>query len=213
MIIFKKRKNRQKLERSLAMREAQELDYNKDGSVQINVGLKDVDDFYYPFSYKTYELTNPEVTNYINMCEEGIPYNVPISIDIYTETPTDNDEKKIIKQSIKRYYAEKIVQLKNRQKRNLILGIFYIIVGTLLLLLDSIFYTTFKQYYIDFLIEVIGWVFLWDGVETIMGEWSEIGREKKQSYHLLNAKIHVRQYSKKIQREYGIGEYDEDNDE
>ena len=40
-----------KANKSVAMKEAQELDYNDDGSVQINVGLKDADDFFSPYSF------------------------------------------------------------------------------------------------------------------------------------------------------------------
>lgn len=210
--MLKKLKLLRKADRSVAMREAEELDYNKDGTVQINVGLKDADDFFSPYSYLSYELTNTEVIEYINMCEESIPDSEQLSIDIYTESNTNNEQKKRIKQSIKRYYAERIVRLKRKQKNNIILGIFYMILGFVVLLLESFFYDFFVSTHTVFLIEVVGWVFLWDGLETIMGEWSTIGEQKKQSYHLLNAKIHVRQYSKKIKREYGIGEFEEEED-
>lgn len=210
--MLKKLKLLRKADRSVAMREAEELDYNKDGTVQINVGLKDADDFFSPYSYLSYELTNTEVIEYINMCEESIPDSEQLSIDIYTESNTTNEQKKRIKQSIKRYYAERIVRLKRKQKNNIILGIFYMILGFVVLLLESFFYDFFVSTHTVFLIEVVGWVFLWDGLETIMGEWSTIGEQKKQSYHLLNAKIHVRQYSKKIKREYGIGEFEEEED-
>lgn len=210
--MLKKLKLLRKADRSVAMREAEELDYNKDGTVQINVGLKDADDFFSPYSYLSYELTNTEVIEYINMCEESIPDSEQLSIDIYTESNTTNEQKKRIKQSIKRYYAERIVRLKRKQKNNIILGIFYMILGFVVLLLESFFYDFFVSTHTVFLIEVVGWVFLWDGLETIMGEWSTIGEQKKQSYHLLNAKIHVRQYSKKIKREYGIGEYEDEDD-
>ena len=210
--MLKKLKLLRKADRSVAMREAEELDYNKDGTVQINVGLKDADDFFSPYSYLSYELTNTEVIEYINMCEESIPDSEQLSIDIYTESNTTNEEKKRIKKSIKRYYAERIVRLKRKQKYNIILGIFYMILGFGVLLLESFFYDFFANTHTVFLIEVVGWVFLWDGLETIMGEWNSIGEQKKQSYHLLNAKIHVRQYSKKIKREYGIGEYEDEDD-
>ena len=98
-----RRKLLKKLKKSNAIKEATELDYNKDGSVQINVGLKDADDFFSPFSYKTYELLDQNVVDYINMCESSIPLNEEISIDIHTENPTSYDMKKRIKSSIYNY--------------------------------------------------------------------------------------------------------------
>lgn len=205
-----------KLERSGVMKEAKQLDYNKDGSVQINVGIKNAENFFSPYSFKTYEMTNPEIIEYINLCEESIPKNERISLDIYLETSTTKETKKRIRNSIKRYYAEKVVRLKKQKKRNLSFGIFYILLGVTLLLLESFFYSFFQQIHMEFLLDVIGWLFLWDGVETLIGEWDEVRQELNQSYHLLNARIHIRQYSKKIQKEYKIGDFEEeiiDNDD
>ena len=209
--MFNSSKILKKVKNSNIMKEAEELDYSKDGSVQINVGLKDVEDFFYPYSFKTYELTNPDVIDYINMCEESIPQNEKISIDIYMETHTNNEEKKRIRKSIKRYYAEKLVRLRQQKKRDTIFGISFIILGIVLLLLESIFYQFFARFHTIFLIEVLGWLFLWDGLESIMGEWGTLRKQQKQCYRILNAKIHVRQYSKKIQREYGIGDFDDES--
>ena len=50
-LMFKKLNKIRKINKSKAMREANELDYNEDGSVQINVGLKDSEDFFSPYSY------------------------------------------------------------------------------------------------------------------------------------------------------------------
>ena len=214
--MLKRFKLSRKIEKSSVMKEARQLDYNKDGSVQINVGLKNAENFFSPYSFKTYEMTNPEIIDYINMCEESIPKNDRISLDIYLETPTTKETKKRIRNSIKRYYAEKVVRLKKQKKRNFLFGLFYILFGIALLLLESFFYEFFQQIHIEFLLDVIGWLFLWDGVETLIGEWDSIRQELNQSYHLLHARIHIRQYSKKIQKEYKIGDFEEeiiDNDD
>ena len=144
------------------------------------------------------------------MCEESIPKNDRISIDIYLETPTNKETKKRIRNSLKRYYAEKVVRLKKQKKRNLYFGLSYIIFGIAILLLESFFYNFFQQIHFEFLLEVIGWLFLWDGVETLIGEWDSIRQELNQSYHLLNARMHIRQYSKKIQKEYNIGDFEKE---
>ena len=214
--MLKRFKLSRKIEKSSVMKEARQLDYNKDGSVQINVGLKNAENFFSPYSFKTYEMTNPEIIDYINMCEESIPKNDRISLDIYLETPTTKETKKRIRNSIKRYYAEKVVRLKKQKKRNFLFGLFYILFGIALLLLESFFYEFFQQIHIEFLLDVIGWLFLWDGVETLIGEWDSIRQELNQSYHLLHARINIRQYSKKIQKEYKIGDFEEeiiDNDD
>lgn len=207
-----RRKLLKKLKKSNAIKEATELDYNKDGSVQINVGLKDADDFFSPFSYKTYELLDQNVVDYINMCESSIPLNEEISIAIHTENPTSYDMKKRIKSSIKRYYAEDVVLINKKLKRKTMLGISYFILGLVISFIEALFYSVLWDLYIDTILAVMGWLFLWDGIEIILEDRAELKRKQIRDYRLLNAKVHIRKYSRKIQKEFGIGEFEDDED-
>ena len=81
----KRRKLLKKLKKSSAVKEAMELDYNKDGSAIINVGLIEAEDIFSPFAYKTYELLDCDVVDYINTYEKSIPLSDDLSIDVYTE--------------------------------------------------------------------------------------------------------------------------------
>lgn len=209
----KKRKIFKKTAVKQALKEARSLDYNEDGSVQINVGLKSADDFFSPHSYLTYELMNPSVIEYINMNEASIPANEEISLDIYTETPTTNEEKIRIRKAVKRHHAEQLVITEKRLRRNLISGIIFSLIGVLILLAEAILYSIVQNMYIDTLIAVIGWLFLWDGIEVMLHDRYELVRKRNRSIRLMNAKVHVRKYSQKIQREYKIGDFESDEEE
>ena len=211
--MFRRLKKIRKANRSKAMKEAVELDYNADGSVQINVGLREAEDFFSPYSYKSYEFMNNDVNNYINKCESAIPVNEEISLDIYTEEPTTNEEKQRIRRTVKRHHAEEIVRINKKLHRNLVEGLVFSIIGCIILLLEAILYHTFENLYLDTLLAVVGWLFLWDGLEVMLDDRSELKRKKIQSYRLMNAKVHVRKYSRKIQREYGFGEFEEEEED
>ena len=195
------------------MKEANELDYDKDGRVQISVGLKDSDDFFSPYSYKTYEFMNPDVSDYINMCETSIPIKEELSIDIYTETQTSNEEKKRIRRTVKRHHAEQLVIVNSKLKRNFTQGFVFMLLGFLILFLEVALLHVFDNLYLDTILAVVGWLFLWDGLEIWLEDRAELKRKKIRSYRILNAKIHVRKYSRKIQREYGFGEFEEEDEE
>ena len=211
--MFKRLKRIKKINNSQVVQEAYELDYDKYGRVQINVGLKDSDDFFQPYSYKSYEYMNPEVSDFINMCESSIPENEDLSIDIYTETDTTNEEKKRIRRTVKRHHAEQLVIINKKLRHNLIQGLVFSLLGFLILLAEAIVYSVFENMYLDTIMAVIGWLFLWDGLEVMLGDRSELKRKKIRSYRILNAKVHVRKYSRTIQREYGFGEFAEDDDD
>lgn len=121
--------------------------------------------------------------------------------------------KKRIRRAVKRYHAEQLVIVNKKLKRNFIQGLIFSILGILILLAEAIIYNVVDNMYLDTLLAVIGWLFLWDGVEVWLDDRAELKRKKVRSYRILNAKIHVRKYSRKIQREYGFGEFEEDEDE
>ena len=54
---------------------------------------------------------------------------------------------------------------------------------------------------------------LWDGLEVLLYERAGIRAQLIRSYRLLNAKVHVRNYSQKIKREYGIEDEEEEDEE
>lgn len=208
----KRRKLLKKLKKSTAVKEAMELDYNKDGSAIINVGLIEAEDIFSPFAYKTYELLDTDVVEYINTYEKSIPLGDDLSIDVYTEEATDQDMKKRIRTGIKRHYAEDLVIVNKEIKNRTITGIIYSIIGVLILLLGVFLSFQFNNLYFDTIVSVIGWLFLWDGFEIILLERRELRRIQLRDYRLLNAKIHVRRYSQKIQREFGIGDFEEEEE-
>ena len=82
----------------------------------------------------------------------------------------------------------------------------------MILFLEGVLYAKVSNLYLDTIMAVIGWLFLWDGAEVFLWDRSDLNREKIKSYRLMNAKVHIRRYSEKIQREYGIGEFEEDED-
>lgn len=211
--MFKRIRKFKKLQKSKAMKEAYELDYNKDGTVQLNVGLSDANDFFSPYSYKSYELMNPDVIDYINMCEASIPVKEELSLDIYTETTTTNTMKQRMRKAVKRHHAEQIVIVNKKLKRNLIQGITFSIVGILILLVEAILYKMVSNMYLDTILAVIGWLFLWDGLEVMLADRSELRRKKLRSLRLMNAKVHIRKYSRKIRRQFRIGEFEDFDEE
>lgn len=148
------------------------------------------------------------------MYESNIPIDKSVSVDIYTETPTTQEDKKRIRKTVKRHYAEEILATEKKYKRQTIKSILFSIFGLGLLLAEAIIYSFFVNMYLDTIIAVIGWLFLWDGFEILLYDRAELKRKLIRQYRLLNAKVHIRQYSQKIKRAYGLDEEDdEENDD
>lgn len=211
--MFEKRKLLKKLRKTPAYKEAATLDYDKEGRAQITVGVKEANQLFSPYAYKTYELLNPGVTDHIDMCEAQIPIGDSLSLDFYTEEKTTNEQKKRIRHAVKRHYAEKIVSLKRKVRQNTWKGCILSALGLLILLLEALLYAKVTNFYLDTIMAVVGWLFLWDGMEVFLWDRNDLKRDEIKSYRLMNAKVHIRQYSKKIRREYGIGKFEEEDED
>ena len=209
MNIYKKQIKKAK--KNPIMKAAKHIDYDKEGRAQIYVGLREADEFFSPYSYLTYELMNEEVANYIDKCESGIPLSDEIVIEVHTESDTTNEEKRRIRQAVKRHNAEEVVIQKNKLKRKTTYGLVWLVLGLSLLFCEIIFHLS-NYGAIGMLIDVAGWVFAWDGLEILIADRRTLKRNIFRCYRLINAKVHVRKYSQKIQKDYGIGDYYEDEE-
>lgn len=200
-----------KAKKNPVMKEAKRIDYDKDGRAQIYVGLREADEFFSPYSYLTYELMNEQVSSYIDMCESGIPTNDEITIEVHTEEPTTNEEKQRIRKAVKRHNAEEVVILKSKLRRKTSYGLAWLLFGLALLFFEIIFHLS-NYGAVGMLIDVAGWVFAWDGLEILITDRKSLKRKIYRCYRLINAKVHVKKYSQKIQRDYGIGDYYEEDE-
>ena len=201
-----------KLRKSHVMKEAQELDYTKDGEAIISIGLQATGDFFHPYSFKSYDFMNPEIIEYIDMCESSIPIQDNICLDIYTEEATTNVEKKRIRETVKRHNAEQAVSVEKNLKGQIWLGTILCIIGILILVGKILLWDVFYNSMLDTLIDIIGWVFLWDGSEIFIFDVPPLKKQQLRSYRLMNAKVHVRQYDRKIKRLYHIGMEEEEEE-
>lgn len=210
--MFSERKILKKMKKSTAMKEAEKIDHDKEGRAVIDLGLVDSDEFFHPYSYKTYDLVRPEVIQCIEMFESQIPAKEELSINIHTEEQTDNFDKKRIRNAMKRHYAEKIVTLNKKMKKDILFATILILFGIVFSVVECVLWARWSQQFVDLILSIIAWTFIWDGFETFIVDLPLNRRTQLKNYRIMNAKVHVRKYSKKIQKDYGIGEYEDEED-
>ncbi len=201
-----------KLKKSTPMKEAEKIEYDDQGNAIIEVGLKEIEDFFHPCSFKTYDIISKDVEEYIERFTDQIPAKDDLSVDVYTEEPTDNFDKKRIRHSVKRNYAEKIVTTNKKIKKTAWMGSILLILGIAFAAVEFLIYAIWPQNLVDLIISIVAWTFFWDGFEMLALDLPALREEQIKNYRLMRAKVHVRQYSKTIQREFGIGEFEEDDE-
>lgn len=167
-----------------------EKNYMKGGKAIIPIKLEKLSDLYMKHDYKQMELSD-EMCNYI----EEIAYMVPINTDIILEvhTPRLTEEEQIkVKKSIKNNYGIEIddddydMSINNLKSGIfLIIGIILLIINLLTENLSNWHLSTFFSY----LLSVAWWVCIWDMLEILFGDNTEIKWKRLNHQQLYDAQI------------------------
>ena len=167
-----------------------EKNYMKGGKAIIPIKLEELSDLYMKHDYKQMELSD-EMCNYI----EEIAYMVPINTDIILEvhTPRLTEEEQIkVKKSIKNNYGIEIddddydMSINNLKSGIfLIIGIILLIINLLTENLSNWHLSTFFSY----LLSVAWWVCIWDMLEILFGDNTEIKWKRLNHQQLYDAQI------------------------
>ena len=167
---IKKKKKKEKFRvknRKIKFREADYVDkhYIKYGKATIPIYLKKIDDLYMKHDYKKLALSD-DVCDYI----EEIAYIIPLKYEIILEIhcPEISDEEQTrIKKVIKNNYGMEIddrdydIHVANKKSCSL----FFI--GLLFIILSFAFGTKIPSFIAE-LINIVGWVALWEMCENLM---------------------------------------------
>lgn len=164
----KKKKNKFRIKnRKIKFREANYIDkhYIKYGKATIPITLKKIDDLYMKHDYKKLALSD-DVCDYI----EEIAYIIPLKYEIVLEIHCpriDEEEQSRIKKVIKNNYGMEIddrdydIHVSNKKSFSL----FFI--GLLFIILSFAFGTQIPSFIAE-LINIVGWVALWEMCENLM---------------------------------------------
>ena len=167
---IKKKKKKEKFRvknRKIKFREADYVDkhYIKYGKATIPIYLKKIDDLYMKHDYKKLALSD-DVCDYIEEIAYIIPLNYEIILEIHCPGISDEEQTRI-KKVIKNNYGMEIddrdydIHVANKKSCSL----FFI--GLLFIILSFAFGTKIPSFIAE-LINIVGWVALWEMCENLM---------------------------------------------
>ena len=167
-----------------------EKNYMKGGKAIIPIKLEKLSDLYMKHDYKQMELSD-EMCNYIEEIAYMIPINTDIILEVHTPRLTEEEQIKV-KKSIKNNYGIEIddddydMSINNLKSGIfLIIGIILLIINLLTENLSNWHLSTFFSY----LLSVAWWVCIWDMIEILFGDNTEIKWKRLNHQQLYDAQI------------------------
>lgn len=167
---------------------AESYDVSASGNAIIDINAKSAEDFYSPFSPSGYRLLSPELVAYIDEYVQGIPAKQGYELRLQTNE-LEKEEKSKIVSTIKRTYAEKIANINVELKHNFLQSLMFCLIGVGFLLLLLVSRKLEWGFIPDTILDLLTWVFLWEGVDTFCFERFEQNKQKVKYAKLVMADI------------------------
>jgi len=159
-----------------------------ENQIIIDVKIDNHNQLYSSFNYDNNESLNNEFCDYIWNNSKLAPINKDVTINIYDNT---NNDKTQIESAIKNHYRREYKQAKLNLNKINIFTLGCMIAGVLCLLLLVFFHNAINNYYIDIILEVASWVFIWEAVDKFFIERPKQKRLCLQIQNLYFAKITI----------------------
>ena len=167
-----------------------EKTYMQRGKAVISVKLEKLSDLYMEHDYKQMELAD-SVCDYI----EEIAYMIPVNTDIVLEIhcPKLNEEEQTkVKKSIKNNYGIEIDDDDYDISINNMKAWIFFIVGVIILIINIVTENISSQQlntFFSYLLSVAWWVCIWDMLELIFNDNTEIKWKRLNHQQLYDAQI------------------------
>ncbi len=153
----------------------------------IDLSINDNTSFLSPFSGET-KVIGSEVASYLDNAIKFVPHKLNISLHIKAQSLTEED-KVIYQQAIKNYYRNIIEQLNNELIFNLIVSISMCLIGIVVIAIMLILSSHGLNEIWDVVLEIIGWVFIWEGVDKLFFERRKLKIEINRAKQFKEANI------------------------
>lgn len=168
--------------------DAESYDVSASGNAIIDINAKSAEDFYSPFSPNGYRLLSPELVAYIDEYIQGIPAKQGFELRLQTNE-LEKEEKSKVVSTIKRTYAEKIANINVELKHNFFQSLIFCLIGIGFLMLMFISSKLEWGFIPDTILDLLTWVFLWEGVDTFCFDRFEQNKQKVKYAKLVMADI------------------------
>lgn len=159
-----------------------------DGDAIINVKADEKEQVFSSYNFESNEKLNDELSDFIYDKAKDVPVNKDIKIKIFTDFKADEKE---VQDAIKNNYKKEYINLKSEMKRNYIFSAVMFVLGivtlTLLLLMHSWFYNV----YLEIILEIATWVFIWEAVDSFFLQRAQLKRKCLTMLKLYSAEINI----------------------
>ncbi len=180
------RKNLRKADREIL----QDKDYieGSDDRAIISIKAEEDEQIFSTYNYDSNEKLNAELDEFIWDKARFVPISKDIKIKLYTNTKTDEQE---VVDAIKNNYKKEYIETRNELKRNTIFSLIMLLLGLAFMSLLLLMHVYFYNVYLEIVVEIATWVFIWEAVDSFFLRRSELKRKRITLLKLYTAEMEI----------------------
>ncbi len=163
-------------------------EYDNDGRELIRMQVRNDDDFLSKYSPKDQILISNDVVEYLDNAVKSKRLDKDLHI-IISSNVIDEKEKTQYQKGIRNYYRLRILDIERRLKTNTFLSILMISFAILIFSIYIFMEISNTGYIILQLIDIAGWVFVWEAVDLFFLERKRLKYEQLRDCSLYDAII------------------------
>lgn len=158
----------------------------------INVGAENYDDIFSPYCFKGGDTLSLELVEYLWDKQGAIPLDYDLTIR-FNVKKADENKRKEIQMAVKQNYENDIHATDQKLHRLTLLSIWFLLLGVLLATAYLIG-VSYLPLAVNFILELLAWVFIWEGVRALFLDTRTLKLDKLKALRLAAAKIEVKEF-------------------
>ncbi len=155
----------------------------------INVGAENYDDIFSPYCYKGGDTLSSDLVGYLQQKSNAITLDYDLTIRFHVKNASE-EKRKEIELAVRENYQSEIQGLDKRMNRATIFSIVFLFIGILFCTTYLLVFNIVVQS-IKYILDLLSWVFLWEGIDAFFLDRRMMQLEKLKSYRLCAAKIEI----------------------
>ena len=165
---------------------------DKDGRAIIEVGAENYDDIFSPYCYKGGDTLSLELVEYLKKQSGTIPLDYDLNIRFNVKN-ADEQKRKEIQMAVKENYEIDVLGIEQKIRGLNIMAFSLISIGVLFMVAYLIL-INFVPISATYLIDILAWVFIWEGVRAFMMDKNELKIAELKSLRLASAKVTIKEF-------------------
>lgn len=165
-----------------------QYEYDKNGNIIVNFSIRDGVEFLSPYSLNGLPTISQGIGDFIETSTKTFPPKQKLTLRFHGMN-VNNKEKETYKTAIKDYYQDKYLHMQQKIKKNNLISLILLILGTLVVACAI----AISQEIWSEVVDILAWVLLWEAMDTFLFRNLEYRHDMNR--YLKFTTMHVEFYS------------------